>query len=346
MLKGERRMKKRILGNSSVEASSVILGTHAMGGGQAWGYSDDVEAVKAIHCAAELGMNTVDLAPMYGYGHCEQLMAKAMKGRRSDYVVITKCGLWLKPEGSFHGEVDGKRVYRNLSPKAIREQLEKSLQNLGTDYVDIYLTHWQSDKTYDIPVSDTMGELCRLKKEGKIRAIGMSNATADEIKEYMRFGQVDAVQNRYSILYQNASQDIFPLCEKYNIAFLAYSSLEMGLLTGKIGMDYEIPEGYFRNRIRWFEQTRRRMLLAMLDGWKFLCEKYSCTLANLVTAFTISQQPYMFALCGARKSFQARENAIGGSIVLETTDIERMEMDIHNLLSEEKKLVPDSRYRF
>ena len=160
-------MKRKRIGTSDVTSSPLILGTHAIGGGEAWGNSDRDEAIHNVKRAGELGINTIDLAPMYGYGECERLVGKAVKGNRENFVLITKCGLQLTPEGSLHGVTDGRNIYRNLSPKAIRKQLEQSLRNLDTDYVDIYLTHWQSKPCDGIPVADTMGELCRLKEEGK-----------------------------------------------------------------------------------------------------------------------------------------------------------------------------------
>jgi methylglyoxal reductase len=120
------------------------------------------------------------------------------------------------------------------------------------------------------------------------------------------------------------------LCRKHQITFQSYSSLEMGLLTGKITMDYEVPPGYVRNRVRWYEPTRRQMLLSMLEGWKPLCEKYNCTLSNLTIALTTELTPFMNVLCGARKVFQIEDNAKGGD----------------RLLQEEGKLTPDPKYRY
>ena len=339
-------MKRKRIGTSDVTSSPLILGTHAIGGGEAWGNSDRDEAIHTVKRAGELGINTIDLAPMYGYGECERLVGKAVKGNRENFVLITKCGLQLTPEGSLHGVTDGRNIYRNLSPKAIRKQLEQSLRNLDTDYVDIYLTHWQSKPCDGIPVADTMGELCRLKEEGKILAIGLSNASPQDIIEYSKYGRIDVVQNRYSILYRNAETDIFPLCEQYNLSYMAYSSMEMGLLTGKISMDYQVPEGHFRNRIRWFEPTRRRMLNNMLQSWRPLCEKYNCSIGNLTIALTLSQRPYILPLCGARKVFQVEENARGGMLVLEPEDLERLNRDVDSLLKEESSLAPDPKYRF
>lgn len=339
-------MKQKRIGTSQVLASPLILGTHAIGGGQAWGNSDRAEAIRTVQRAGELGINTIDLAPMYGYGECERVVGEAIRGQRGKYVLITKCGLQLEPEGSLHGTTDGRNIYRNLSPKAIRRQLEQSLLNMGTDYVDIYLTHWQSDPGYDVPVADTMGELCRMKEEGKILAIGLSNASPEEILDYSRYGKVDAVQNRYSLLYRNAEKDVFPLCEQYHISYMAYSSMEMGLLTGRVSMEYQVPEGHFRNRIRWFEPARRKMLNDMLEGWRPLCEKYDCAISDLSIALTISQRPYIFPLCGARKVFQIEENAKGGMLELDETDMRRMNNDVELLLRKESKLTPDPRYRF
>lgn len=340
-------MRYRKLGKSGIDISVVSLGTHSIGGGQEWGYSDEAESIRTLHRAIDLGVNFIDCALLYGYEKSEQILGRAMKGRRDDFVISTKGGLvWDIEEGSLHNQVDGKKIYKNNSAKVLRRQLEQSLRNLQTDYVDMYFTHWQSEEPFLVPIEETMGVLCDMKREGKIRAIGAANVQPWHVEEYQKYGELDIIQQRFSVLYQYPGRELWDLCQKHQITFQSYSSLEMGLLTGKIPMDYEVPAGFVRNRIRWYEPTRRQMLLDMLESWKPLCEKYNGSLANLTIALTTELTPFMNALCGARKVFQIEDNAKGGEIVLEKADIERMQKDIDLLLQKEGQLTPDPKYRY
>ena len=137
----------------------------------------------------------------YGLGHSEEVVGRALKGRRDKVVVSTKCGLqWYDGEGTLHMKRDGAVIMRNLSPKSIRRDLEKSLKRLDTDYIDVYYTHWQSVEPFFIPVQETMAELMKMKQEGKIRAIGASNVTVDHMKEYLKYGQLDVIPVSYTHL--------------------------------------------------------------------------------------------------------------------------------------------------
>lgn len=340
-------MRYRKLGKTDIDISVVSMGTHSIGGGQEWGESDDNESIRTLHRAVELGVNFIDCALLYGFGKSEKVLGEAMKGRRGDFVISTKGGLvWDMEEGSLHNQVDGLKIYKNNSPKVLRRQLEQSLKNLQTDYVDIYFTHWQSEEPFIVPVAESMGELMRMKEEGKIRAIGAANVLPKHVEEYVKYGQLDIIQQRFSVLYQVPGRDLWDLCQKHQITFQAYSALEMGLMTGKITMDYVVPPGFVRNRVRWYEPKRRRMLLDMLDGWADLQKKYDCSLANLTIALTCGLTPFMNVLCGPRKVYQIEDNARGGDLVLEPADLARMQEDIKKLLEKEGRLTPDPKYRY
>ncbi len=171
----------------------------------------------------------------------------------------------------------------------------------------------------------------KLKEEGKIRAIGASNVDVSQIKEYQAAGVLDSVQPRYSMLDRGIEQNLLPYCIEQNISSLAYSPLEQGLLTGKIGMDRTLKEGEARNSIPWFKSENRRKVLDMLDKWKDLTEKYDCNLAQLVIAWTIAQPGITFVLCGARKVEHSTQNAAAGDLTLEQQDIQRMRNDVEAL---------------
>ncbi len=180
----------------------------------------------------------------------------------------------------------------------------------------------QSPEPEKDPIADTMVCLIKLKEEGKIRAIGVSNVDVAQIKQYQAVGVLDAIQPRYSMLDRKIEQDLLPYCIKQNISTLVYSPLEQGLLTGKIRMDRTFAEGEARNSIPWFKPTNRRRVLDMLDDWKDLAEKYNCTLGQLVIAWTVAQSGITFALCGARKPGHAIENAAAGDILLDPQNIQ------------------------
>lgn len=328
-------MRIRTIGTSNIKASVVALGTWAIGGGQWWGESDDQQSVKAIQSAIDAGITMIDTAPVYGFGRSEQVVAEAIKGRRDKVVLATKCGLWWHDErGVLFFERDGHQIFRTLSPEAIRQEVELSLQRLETDYIDLYQTHWQSLDPAAEPIAETMECLTKLKEEGKIRAIGASNVNVEQIIEYRDAGVLDAVQPRYSMLVRKIELNLLPYCRKHKVSTLVYSPLEYGLLTGKIGMDRMFQEGEVRHSNQWFEPENRQRVLNMLDSWKDLTEKYDCSLSQLVIAWTVEQPGVTFALCGARKPEHASENAAAGDIVLDADVIVRMRRDAEALGSQ------------
>jgi len=325
-------MQYRTLGKSNISASTVALGTWAIGGGPWWGDSDDNQSAKAIQAAIDAGVNLIDTAPAYGWGHSEEVVGKAIKGQRDKVVLSTKCGLWWKDDrGSSFFEMDGKHVKRCLLPVTILEELEDSLRRLGTDYIDLYHTHWQSLEPDKYPIDDTMQCLMKLKEEGKIRAVAASNVDLEHIKQYQAAGILDAIQPKYSMLDREIENDILPYCHANGISALAYSPLEQGLLTGKIGMNQTFPEGAYRNNIPWFLPVNREKVLHMLEGWSDLLAKYNCSLSQLVIAWTMAQEGITFVLCGARKEAHVRDNVRAADLEIEAADLGRIREDVEAL---------------
>ena len=329
-------MKYLPLGNSGIETSVVGLGTWVTGGGTWWGQDpDDAESIRAIHAAIDAGLNLIDTAPAYGFGRSEEVVGKAIKGRRDKVVLATKCGLWWKDDrGSFHFEKDGRRVHRCLRPETIVEEVEDSLQRLDTDVIDLLQTHWPSAPPDKTPIEETMACLMKLKEQGKIRAIGVSNVSPDELKENMACGEVASDQLRYSMLCRDSEKEILPLCLENNIATLTYMSLEQGLLTGKIGMDRTFAKGEIRGMgdwNPWFKLENRQRILDLIAGWSDLTEKYGCTLAQLVIAWTAAQPGVTHVLCGVRREGQAKENVAAGDLSLEAADLARIRGDVEAL---------------
>jgi len=324
-------MRTMKIGKSGIEASVVGMGAWAIGGDSNWGASDDSESIRTIHRARELGVTLLDTAPAYGLGHSEEVVGKALQGRRGDYFLSTKCGLrWDIDEGAVHMTRDGVTLRRNTKPSRLAEELEISLKRLRTDYIDIYIVHWQALPEFPCPIADTMDFLLKMKKQGKIRAIGASNLTPEQFVEYADAGELDLIQEKYSMLDRAVGEKFFDLCDKRGVAFQAYSPLERGTLTGKITVDTKMDITLAKSKIKWFEPENLPKIAALGEKWAPLCRKYDCTMTQLVIGWTTVQGngKNVNALCGARKLHQIEENAKGGDVVLSAADIAAMRADV------------------
>ncbi|MGE4464157.1 aldo/keto reductase [Sphaerochaeta sp.] len=311
------------LGNTDMEIPALALGTWAIGGGDSWGESDDALSIKTIHRSLELGVTFIDTAPAYGNGLSEELLGKALQGRRSSCILATKCGLvWgADDEGSVHKSRDGVVIRRNLSPRSIQKQVEESLVRLKTDHIDLLLTHWQSMEPFFTPIEETVEALEALQKEGKIRSYGACNVELDHLKEYQKHGKPALIQERYSMLTRNKAE-LASYCAEQGITFQAYSPLERGLLTGKAS---EQVIGSAKTSISWFEPGKRERVQAMLHSLEGMAQKYHATVGNLVIAWTKQAYPTMNVLCGARKPEQMEENAKALSLTITSKDWDIMD---------------------
>ena len=255
------------IGKSGIAVPFLGMGTWAIGGGAWWGDNNDALSVKAIQTAVEQGIQWIDTAPIYGLYHSEEVVGEAMKHIDRDKVVLsTKCGLeWRHESPILHKVVDGVQVYRDLSAKSIIEDVEDSLRRLHTDHLDVLYTHWQSPDFSVYPLEETMEAMMKLKEQGKIRAIGASNVTSDIIRGYCKYGQLDVIQEKYSLLTRRIEKQLLPTCKELGVSVQAYSPLEQGLLTGKVTMDTTYPEGSTRNTNPCFQPTRRAQALELLE---------------------------------------------------------------------------------
>ncbi len=319
------------IGKSDINTPFMAMGTWAIGGGTAWGENDDKLSVRTIDEAIDCGITWFDTAPVYNLGHSEEVVGKALKGKRHNVLISTKCGLeWDYETPVFHKVMEGRNVYRDLSAKGIRKNIEDSLRRLQTDYIDIYYTHWQTPDFALYPLEETVGVLTELKKEGKIRAIGASNVTEDIIKGYCSLGQLDVIQEKYSILDSHIRSELAQVCEENKVSIQAYSPLEQGLLTGKVKADVKLAKGDVRNRNRFFSPENLPKVMRLLEHWEPLCLKYNCTMSNLVIACTAKTIDGLHVLCGARKPEQIRDNSGALLLTLEQSDIDRMLEDVKN----------------
>jgi aryl-alcohol dehydrogenase-like predicted oxidoreductase len=321
-------MRTRTLGTTDIDASVIGLGTWAIGGWM-WGGTDEQDSIRAIQASLDAGVSLVDTAPVYGFGTSEEIVGKAIQGRREEVVLATKCGLvWHTDKGDHffdsdekavgHGDAE-RSVYRYLGADSIRYEIEQSLRRLQTDYIDLYQTHWQESTT---PIEETMECLLALKKEGKIRAIGVSNCSREQLQRYQAVGPVDAAQEKYNMLDRGLEKELLPHYRKTGVSLLSYSSLALGILAGKTPPEREFEEGDQRRNSPRFSVENRRKVLAMLEECKPIAERHDVTLAQLVIAWTVAQPGVTYALVGARDEKQAGENAAAGDLVLSDNERE------------------------
>jgi methylglyoxal reductase len=312
------RQITRSIGKSGVVASAVGLGTWAIGGWM-WGGTDEAESIAAIQASIDAGVSLIDTAPAYGLGRSEEIVGKAIKGRRDRAVIASKCGLnWHSKKGNHFFDQDGTPVNRYLGADGIAYEVEQSLRRLGTDYIDLYITHWQDPTT---PIAETMEALERLKSAGKIRAIGASNLNAAELQQYVAAGQLDAIQERYSMLDREIEQTLLPIARQHQIAALSYSSLALGLLSGAIDPAREFSGDDQRKHNPRFSQANRRKVAALKHALSPVAEAHQASMAQLVIAWTLAQPGITFALCGARNATQALDNARAGEISLSAAEL-------------------------
>ncbi len=326
-------MQMRPLGASGIQASAVAFGAWAIGGWM-WGGTEERESIEAIHAALDNGINLIDTAPMYGMGRSEEIVGKALQGGlRNKAIIATKCSMvWdgSGEDGTYFFPADDQRrlpddtpnpkykVYKNNKPRLVRKGVEESLKRLKTDVIDLFQTHWQDPTT---AIEETMGELMRLKREGKIRAIGCCNAAPEEMDKYRAAGQLDSDQEKYNMIDRGMEGKNLPYCAKNKLAFLAYSPLAQGLLTGAIGPDRVFAAGDLRGKNPRYGMENRQKVAGFLAAVKPIADDHKLTLGQLVTAWTLAQTGCSHVLLGARNAKQVVENAKGGAAALDAASV-------------------------
>ena len=294
-------MERQKLGDSGMEVSKIALGTWAMGGTvETWGYVDDRESIAAIHQAIDLGINLIDTAPIYGLGHSEEIVGKAVQGCRHEVLVATKCGL-LFPRSK------DQLPPRCLSRESIFRECEQSLRRLRLDAIDLYQCHWPDPQ---IPIRETMEALTTLLNQQKIRAIGVSNFSCEEIAAAREFGPVHCLQLPFSMLQRRAAHDLLPFAAEHHMAAIAYSPLSKGLLTGKF-QPGDRPGG-IRARDPDFLGERFRRNLRVVDALKIIAAEYGKTVTQLVINWTATYPGVTAPIVGAKRPSQVIEN-VGGT---------------------------------
>lgn len=313
-----------------LRASAVGLGTWAIGGWM-WGGTDDAAAEDAIRAGLDAGITLIDTAPAYGLGHAEEVVGRGIKGRRDQVVLATKCGLvWHAQRGPYFFSQGGHAVHRDLSPAAIRHEVEESLRRLQTDRIDLYITHWQDPTT---PIPETVAALKALQAEGKILAFAASNTAPEDLEAYRAAGGISAVQEEYSMLQRRIEATHLPACRENGIAVMGYSVLGLGLLSGGITADRVFSGDDQRRDNPRFSPENRVRVDRLMQVIRPIASQQGASPSQVVIAWTLAQPGLTFALCGARNPAQARENAAAGRLRLSKTDLDAISQAIDQHLS-------------
>lgn len=317
-------MKLRKLGKSNIEISPVILGTWALGG-WLWGGTKKNDAEKAIQASIDAGINCIDTAPAYGFGLSEELVGRAIRGKRDKLIIATKCGLvWNDRKGStlFFESKDNNdkpiKVNRCLRRESILLECDASLKRLGVDVIDLYQCHWPHVET---PIEETAETFLELREKGKIRAFGVSNFSVPQMEEWLKYAPLDSNQPKYNLLSREIEDDVLPFCKKHSVGVICYSPMEMGLLTGKIGMDKTFPDNDTRKNRPWFQPKKRQEVLDALEKIKPIARKYGATRGDITAAWIFHQPGVTAAIVGARDGEQAKSNAFAANISLSSEDL-------------------------
>lgn len=283
----------------------IALGTWAIGGWQ-WGGPDDDNAIKTIHKAIDNGINLIDTAPVYGFGHSEEIVGQAIQGKRDKIVIATKVALnWTD---------DHKSFFRDARPERIRQEIEDSLRRLRTDYIDLYQIHWPDDKT---PIEETAIELEKIRKEGKIKAIGVSNFSVKQMEAIRQYTKLAAIQPPYNLFERDAENEIIPYAKKHNLAVLCYGPLCRGLLSGKMTKD-RVFQGDDLRKVdpKFSSPAFDNYLAATKELTQFAKDTYNKSLLALAVRWVLDQYQGNIPLWGARKPEQIEgiRDALGWSL--------------------------------
>jgi aryl-alcohol dehydrogenase-like predicted oxidoreductase len=303
----EAGMELRNLGRSAVQISPIIMGTW-QAGRQMWTGIEDTETTRAMRAAFDAGINTFDTAEVYGKGHSEQIVARALADVRDRVVYADK-------------------VFANhLKYDQVIAACERSLKNLRTDFIDLYQIHWPpgSFGADPVPLEETMRAMNDLKQQGKIRSIGVSNFSRRQLEDAAACGRIDSLQPPYSLFWRQVESELMPYCVENDITILAYSPMAQGLLTGKFGPGHQFEGGDHRAKNILFQSPHYQRAQTTLQSLRPIAEKNNCSLAQLALAWVIAQ-PNACAIAGARNADQAVQNAAAAAFELSSDDLAQID---------------------
>ena len=289
-------METAKFGNTDMMITRIGFGAWAIGGGNwafGWGPQDDGEAIAAIHRAIEKGMNWIDTAAVYGLGHSEELVARALKGMSEKPYIFTKCGLVWD---------DTRKTSQNLKAESIRMECEASLRRLNVDVIDLYQVHWPVDKDLD----EAWEMMEKLRSEGKVRYIGVSNYNVEQLKQSMKIAPVSSLQPPYSLLNREYEKEILPFCKENGIGVIVYSPMGSGLLTGAMTRERiaAMPSDDWRRNSNYFQEPALTQNLKLVEKLKTIGAKYGRSAGEVAIAWTLQNPAVTAAIVGGRNAGQ------------------------------------------
>jgi len=326
-------MEYRKIGNSDLALSVITFGAWAAGGWM-WGSTDRNDAINAIKAGYELGVTSIDTAPIYGQGDSEQIVGDAIKGISRDKLqLVTKFGMrWDLAKGDFGFKSknnDGKEIdiYKYAGKESVIYECEQSLKRLGTDYIDLYQIHWPDSTT---PISETFEAVNRLIEQGKVRYAGVCNYNAAQLKEADQTLEIISNQIPFSMVNRGVEAETVPYCIEHNKSVLAYSPMERGLLTGKLKPGHQFEEGDHRQGNKFFSAESIEKTNEFLAKIKPLADEKNATLSQLVLRWTVERPGITIALVGARNEKQAVQNAGAIHVKLNAEEIQFINTELVN----------------
>ncbi|MGI6003844.1 MAG: aldo/keto reductase [Christensenellales bacterium] len=303
-------MQYRKLGSSDLNCSVIGLGGWGFGDAN-WGEVAFENAVEIVRAALDAGVNFIDTAQTYGMGRSERVIAEGIKGYdREKLILADKCGV---------RKVEGVN-YFDWRPEVTRSMLEQSLKDLQTDYIDLYQVHWPNDET---PLKEAFEELNRIREEGLIRYVGVSNFSIEQMEEARLYCPIVSLQPQYSLLHRQIEEDLLPYCIKKNIGVISYGSIASGVLSGKYTArpqfsDKDPRQGFYQ---AYYSEENWPKISGLIATLGHVAEKYGCETVHIAIAWVLAQKGVTVAICGARDAQQARVNAKAADIHLSQEDL-------------------------
>lgn len=327
-------MEYRKLGKSDLSVSVITFGAWAAGGWM-WGGTERKQSVEAIKAGYEVGMTSIDTAPIYGQGTSEEIVGEAIKDLPRDKVqILTKFGMrWDLTKGdlAMHSKDNSGKaidIYKYAGKESVIYECEQSLKRLGTDYIDLYQIHWPETVT---TIHETFEAVARLKEQGKIRYAAVCNYSASQVSEADMVCEIVSDQVPYSMMNRKIEEELVPYCINSQKSILAYSPMERGLLTGKIKPGHSFAEGDARSDMKIYQPESIEKVNAFLQKIKPIADEQGATLAQLVLKWTIEQPGITIALAGARNAEQTIQNAKAAELKLTSQHIEFINSELSKL---------------
>ena len=311
-------MQTRHLGNSDLTITPIGIGAWAMGGGDwafSWGRQQDDDSIAAIHAALDAGVNWIDTAAVYGLGHSEEVVGKAIAGRAQRPYVFTKCSLVWNDQGE---------IGHSLRAASVRRELEASLRRLRVDAIDLYQIHWPDPEP---DIEEGWQTLAQIQKEVKVRYIGVSNFNVAQMKRVARIAPIASLQPNYNIVTRDIEKDVLPFCREQHIGVIVYSPMKSGLLTGKMTRERiaSLPSDDFRPRTPSFQEPRLSRNLGVVEVLRGIGKRHGRTPGEIAIAWTLRDPVVTGAIVGMRSAEQAKQIVRSAEFRLSSDEILEIE---------------------